>query len=107
MYCYVAGVAPAAHQPTTGGIMQVTRRGSIGLALALGLTAVSGASQAGLSCASLTSVTPEASTITAATLVTPPATINNVAVTLPLCPGRGGPAPAVYTAAQVPLWPSP
>src|SRR6266496_4293994 len=85
MYCYVAGVAPAAHQPTTGGIMQVTRRGSIGLVLALGLTAVCGAGQAALSCVQLTSVTPEASTITAATLVITPASIKNVAFSVPLC----------------------
>src|SRR6266513_312253 len=64
-YCYVARVAPAerAHQPTIEEIMQVTRRGSIGVALALGLTAVSGAAQAAMSCDSLTTVTPEASTI--------------------------------------------
>src|SRR6266581_258799 len=104
MYCYVAGVAPAAHQPTTGGIMQVTRRGSIGLVLALGLTAVSGAGQAALSCASLTSVTPEASTITAATLVTPPATINNVAVTVPFCRVQGTATPSQDSEIKFEVW---
>ncbi len=84
--------------------MQVTRRGSIGLVLALGLTAVSGASQAGLSCASLTSVTPEASTITAATLVTPPATINNVAVTVPFCRVQGTATPSQDSEIKFEVW---
>src|SRR6266571_3522086 len=104
MYCYVAGVAPAAHQPTTGGIMQVTRRGSIGLVLALGLTAVCGAGQAALSCVQLTSVTPEASTITAATLVTPPATINNVAVSVPLCRVQGTARPSQDSEIKFEVW---
>ena len=84
--------------------MQVTRRGSIGLVLALGLTAVSGAGQAALSCASLTSVTPEASTITAATLVTPPATINNVAVTVPFCRVQGVAKPSFDSEIKFEVW---
>src|SRR6266545_4126592 len=89
MYCYVAGVARAAHQPTTGGIMQVTRRGSIGLVLALGLTAVSGASHAALSCANLATVTSEAATMTSA-VVTPPGVV-------PGTPGTGNPPNNVST----------
>ena len=49
------------------------RRAAIGSALALGLAATSGAAYAALDCASLTTITPEASTITSATVVTPPA----------------------------------
>src|SRR6267378_43384 len=106
MCCYVArgGTSEWAHQTTTGEIMQVTRRGSIGLALALGLAGVSGASQAGLSCASLTSVTPEASTITAAALVTPPATINGNTVTVPLCRVQGVARPSFDSEIKFEVW---
>src|SRR5256885_561613 len=48
-------------------------RFAMAAALALGLVATSGAAHAALDCASLTTVTPEGSTITPATIVTPPA----------------------------------
>ncbi|HYU69884.1 MAG TPA: tannase/feruloyl esterase family alpha/beta hydrolase [Burkholderiales bacterium] len=69
--------------------MQVTRRGSIGLVLALGLTAVSGASHAALSCANLATVTSEAATMTSA-VVTPPGVV-------PGTPGTGNPPNNVST----------
>jgi feruloyl esterase len=84
--------------------MQVTRRGSIGLALALGLTAVSGASQAGLSCAQLTSVTPEASTITSAAIVTPPATVGGAAVSVPFCRVQGTARPSQDSEIKFEVW---
>jgi feruloyl esterase len=84
--------------------MQVTRRGSIGLALALGLTAVSGASQAGLSCAQLTSVTPEASTITSTAIVTPPATVGGAAVSVPFCRVQGTARPSQDSEIKFEVW---
>ena len=84
--------------------MQVTRRGSIGLALALGLTAVSGASQAGLSCAQLTSVTPEASTITSAAIVTPPATVGGATVSVPFCRVQGTARPSQDSEIKFEVW---
>src|SRR5437016_13012004 len=72
-----------------GDVMQRTASNGIGIALALGLAGASGATQAALSCASLTSVTPEASTITSAGIVTPPATIGGAAVTVAFCRVQG------------------
>src|SRR3989442_6491194 len=69
-----------------GDVMQRTASNGIGIALALGLAGASGATQAALSCASLTSVTPEASTITSAGIVNPPATIRWAARNLPVLP---------------------
>src|SRR6266480_2176500 len=105
-YCYVARVAPAerAHQPTIEEIMQVTRRGSIGVALALGLTAVSGAAQAAMSCDSLTTVTPEASTIASAAIVTPPATIGGAAVSVPFCRVQGTARPSFDSEIKFEVW---
>src|SRR5882762_4545549 len=105
MYCYVArgGASEWAHQPTTGEIMQVTRRGSIGLALALGLAGAS-ASQAGLSCAELTSVTPEASTITSAAIVTPPATVGGATVSVPFCRVQGTARPSQDSEIKFEVW---
>src|SRR5688572_16190559 len=59
--------------------MQGTRR-SIGFALALGLTAVSGASLAALSCAQLTSVTSDSTTMSSAALL-PPGPVSGTTVT--------------------------
>src|SRR5882724_8967502 len=67
-----------------GGVMHRMRQnGSAGIGgarrcagIALGLALASGGAHAARDCASLTSVTPEASTITSAAIVTPPATIN-------------------------------
>src|SRR3981189_596457 len=84
--------------------MQVTRSGSIGLALALGLTAVSGASQAGLSCAQLTSGTPEASTITPAAIGTPPATVGGATVGVPFCRVQGTAGPSQDSEIKFEVW---
>src|SRR5437867_5946921 len=84
--------------------MQVTRRGSIGFALALGLAAASGASQAALSCANLASVTPEASTITSAAPVTPPAPIHGNTVTVPLCRVQGVARPSFDSEIKFEVW---
>src|SRR5207245_4466840 len=67
-----------------GDVMQRTASNGIGIALALGLAGASGGTQAALSCASLTSVTREASTITSAGSVTPPATSGGAGVTVAL-----------------------
>src|SRR2546427_11152242 len=73
-----------------GDVMQRTASNGIGIALALGLAGASGATQAGLSCASLTSGTPEASTITSAGVRDPPAEVRGAAVTVAFCPVAGG-----------------
>src|SRR2546430_15435136 len=77
-----------------GDVMQRTASNGIGIALALGLAGASGATPAALSCARLTSVTPEASTITSAGVVTPPGTNGGGAAALAFFRGeRGGRAP--------------
>jgi feruloyl esterase len=83
--------------------MQGTRE-SIGLALALGLTAVSGVSQAAVDCAGLAAVTSEASTMTSAAVVTPPATINGVAVTVPMCRVQGTARPTSDSEIKFEVW---
>jgi feruloyl esterase len=80
------------------------RPAAIGAALALGLAATSGAAYAALDCASLTTVTPEASTITSATLVTPPATIGGAAITVPLCRVQGVARPSFDSEIKFEVW---
>src|SRR3954462_4042686 len=79
-------------------------RFAMGAALALGVVATSGAAHAALDCASLTTVTPEASTITSATIVTPPATINGSAVTVPLCRVQGVARPSSDSEIKFEVW---
>jgi feruloyl esterase len=57
-----------------------------------------------LDCASLTSVTPEASTITSAALVTPPATIGGAAVTVPFCRVQGTARPSFDSEIKFEVW---
>ena len=80
------------------------RPAGIGAALALGLAATSGAAHAALDCASLTTVTPEASTITSAAIVTPPATIGGAAVTVPLCRVQGVARPTFDSEIKFEVW---
>src|SRR6266850_6011080 len=80
------------------------RPAAIGAALALGLAATSGAAYAALDCASLTTVTPEASTITSAILVTPPATIGGAAITVPLCRVQGVARPSFDSEIKFEVW---
>src|SRR5437660_4714712 len=80
------------------------RPAGIGAALALGLAAASGAAYAALDCASLTTVTPDASTITSAALVTPPATIGGAAVTVPLCRVQGVARPSFDSEIKFEVW---
>src|SRR5256885_5399740 len=87
-----------------GDVMQRTASNGIGIALALGLAGASGATQAALSCASLTSVTPEASTITTAGLVTPPATIGGAAVTVAFCRVQGVARPSFDSEIKFEVW---
>jgi len=84
--------------------MQVTKRGSIGLALALGLAAASAASQAALSCANLASVTPEASNITSAMMVTAPTTIGGAVVSVPFCRVQGTARPSLDSEIKFEVW---
>jgi feruloyl esterase len=79
-------------------------RTSILATLALGLAGASGATQAALNCASLTTVTPEASTITSAALVTPPATIGGAAVTVPFCRVQGTARPSFDSEIKFEVW---
>src|SRR5437667_7760640 len=84
--------------------MQRTASNGIGVALALGLAGASRATQAALSCASLTSVTPEASTITSAGIVTPPATIGGAAVTVAFCRVQGVARPSFDSEIKFEVW---
>jgi feruloyl esterase len=85
--------------------MQGTRR-SIGFALALGLTAASGASQAALSCAQLTSVTPELfTTITSATVTAPgPVSGTTVTSTVSFCRAQGTARPTSDSEIKFEVW---
>src|SRR5678816_4083594 len=76
----------------------------IGIAFALGLAAASGGVEAALSCANLTAVTPDASTITAAELVTPPATVGGAAVTVPMCRVQGTARPSFDSEIKFEVW---
>src|SRR5437899_9750371 len=73
-------------------------------ALTLGVAAVPGTVQAALNCASLTTVTPEASTITSAALITPPATIGGAAVTVPCCRVQGTARPSPDSEIKFEVW---
>jgi len=84
--------------------MQRRRRSNTNwAALALGLTATSQA-YAALDCASLTTITPDASTITSAALVTPPATIGGAAVTVPFCRVQGTARPSADSEIKFEVW---
>src|SRR2546430_5461867 len=72
-----------------GDVMQRTASNGIGIALALGLAGASGATQAALSCASLASVTPEASPNTSAWNGDPPAAIGGPPAAVPFLRGQG------------------
>jgi feruloyl esterase len=80
------------------------RPAAIGAALALGLVAVHGTAHAALNCASLTTVTPDASTITSAAIVTPPATIGGAVVTVPLCRVQGVARPSFDSEIKFEVW---
>src|SRR2546426_12461876 len=87
-----------------GDVMQRTASNGIGIALALGLAGASGGTQAGLSCARLTSVTPEASTITSAGIVAPPATIGGAPVAVPFFRGQSGGPPSFGSESKIEVW---
>ncbi len=72
--------------------------------IALGLALASGGAHAARDCASLTSVTPEASTITSAAIVTPPATINGVPVSVPFCRVQGVAKPSTDSEIKFEVW---
>ena len=76
----------------------------IGAALALGLVATSGTVYGAVSCAGLTSVVPEGSTITSATLVSPPATIGGANVAVPLCRVQGTARPSSDSEIKFEVW---
>src|SRR6266566_1570650 len=115
MSCYVAppraGSSGASTLPP-GSVMQLPRRhgtaGSGGRYAAIVLTLVlalaSRTARAASDCASLTSVTPETSTITSAAIVTPPATINGVAVSVPFCRVQGVARPSSDSEIKFEVW---
>ena len=82
----------------------IGRPAGIAAALAVGLAGASGTTEAALNCASLTTVTPEASTITSAALVTPPATIGGAAVTVPFCRVQGTARPSFDSEIKFEVW---
>jgi feruloyl esterase len=83
--------------------MQGTRR-SIGFALALGLTAMSGASLAASSCEDLKEVTSEAAGMTSATLVMPPTVISNTTINVPFCRVLGTARPSSDSEIKFEVW---
>src|SRR3989454_10814391 len=115
MSCYVAPARAGSSGASTlppGSVMQLPRRhgtaGSGGRYAAIVLTLVlalaSRTARAASDCASLTSVTPEASTITSAAIVTPPATINGVAVSVPFCRVQGVARPSSDSEIKFEVW---
>jgi len=73
-------------------------------ALALGLASASAVAQAALTCAQLTSVTSEASTITAAALVPANTTVNGVTPTVPFCRAQGTARPSQDSEIKFEVW---
>jgi len=85
--------------------MQGMRKTVIAAAIsALGLASASGAANAALSCAQLTSLTPEASTITSATLVPAGTTVNGVTPTVPFCRAQGTARPSTDSEIKFEVW---
>src|SRR5437764_6829472 len=80
------------------------KRAGIAAALSLIVAGVPGTVQAALNCASLTTVTPEASTITSAAIVTPPATVGGAAVTVPFCRVQGTARPSFDSEIKFEVW---
>src|SRR5512139_1384427 len=87
-----------------GEVASSGRRVGVGAALALGLAGAPGAARAALDCASLTTVTSEASTITSAAIVTPPATIGGAAVSVPFCRVQGTARPSFDSEIKFEVW---
>ena len=73
-------------------------------ALGVGLAGVPGAAHAALSCAQLASVTSEASTMTAATLVPAGTTVNGVTPTVPFCRVQGTARPSTDSEIKFEVW---
>lgn len=77
--------------------------GSVGAVLALGMAA-SGAANAALSCADLTTVTSDASMITSATIVTPGTIIGGQTVAVPMCRVQGVARPSSDSEIKFEVW---
>src|SRR3954462_1563510 len=97
-----------AHNTTSGDLMQGMRRkgtsAAVTAALALGLASASAVAHAALTCAQLTSVTSEASTITAAALVPANTTVNGVTPTVPFCRAQGTARPSPDSEIKFEVW---
>jgi len=76
---------------------------AVAAALALGLASACGAAQAALTCAQLTSVTPEASTITSAAPAGP-GTVAGAATTVPFCRVQGTARPSQDSEIKFEVW---
>lgn len=80
-------------------------RPAVGSAIAIALIGASGAAQAaGWTCGDLTGVSSEASTITSAALVSPPATISGVTVGVPFCRVQGVARPSADSEIKFEVW---
>ena len=79
-------------------------KGSIGFALALGLTAAYGTGYAAYTCEQLSSVTSEAATMTSATVVTPPAVIGGTTINVPFCRVLGTARPSSDSEIKFEVW---
>ncbi|HYR36707.1 MAG TPA: tannase/feruloyl esterase family alpha/beta hydrolase [Burkholderiales bacterium] len=84
--------------------MRRTVIGAAVSALGLGLAGASGVTHAALSCAELTSVTPEASTITAAALLPANTTVNGVTPSVPFCRVQGTARPTGDSEIKFEVW---
>src|SRR5687768_16803655 len=82
----------------------VKNKGSIGFALALGLTAAYGTGHAAYTCEQLSSVTSEAATMTSATVVTPPAVIGGTTINVPFCRVTGTARPSSDSEIKFEVW---
>jgi feruloyl esterase len=71
---------------------------------ALGLAAIASSAQAAWDCAGLVAVTTADTTVTSATVVTPPATINGAAVTVPMCRVQALARPSFDSEIKLEVW---
>ena len=87
-----------------GAAASAGARRRAGIALALGMAIAAGGARAASDCASLTSVQPEASTVSAASIVTPPATIGGAAVSVSFCRVQGVARPTSDSEIRFEVW---
>jgi len=73
-------------------------------AVCIGAIGVCGVANAALTCSQLATVTSDAATMTAADVITPPATVGGVAVTVPFCRVQGTARPSTDSEIKFEVW---